>query len=399
MSRSPENSSRERSCRAVQRRGSAYLDDRLDAETRRCVARHLRGCVECADRFRAMRRLSQQVRGLPLGEPTRGLSDRVVTAFEAWRGRRVAQLGRRRRVVGWAAAAVAVAVSGAGWSIGYLMGIETERGRRTEFALGVDSLVAAASSEHEPGVGLPAATVFELCRQTGVDPGRFARAARGLLGDVAVIESIAARARRPLLAVQLSYFDLQAQAEQLEQVFEAVPCEAVQVQQLHGIARLIGDLAGALATADTADLAAWRQGALIHQVVTEARVLQRVRGLGLRRLAPGVDRARLQRALAEHAVGLDDHSRAELITLIELKNAVVSECLDEPIRRAYTEREGELRVFRGPAQLLFAAAFVDAGLEGAAEPFLKSASAGLVAVEQAERRPLQSLLDAMFVAD
>ncbi len=88
----------------------------------------------------------------------------------------------------------------------------------------------------------PASVLWNSCRDAGIEPGLFARAARGVVGDLALSRDVRPADCRAMLAVQLDLFDLERGGSRLLRITEAND-GAELVLDMRRLARFVIDLA------------------------------------------------------------------------------------------------------------------------------------------------------------
>lgn len=208
-------------CRETMRHASLYLDGRLRPDSRRRVQTHLRACPACLQAYREIGRLSRATHNLPPRRVDTDLAHRVRTALSRRRAATMADLGRRprRRL----AAAGVVVLLGVAWGLGFVTGRARQSPRP-----------AAAPVQHA---------------------NEFTRAAQGMLSELAVIDSIAPAARRPLLSAQLARFELGPTAARVLRARSTTDDGVV------ALARFVRDLSDEIDHAGEIDWAAWRREA------------------------------------------------------------------------------------------------------------------------------------------
>jgi anti-sigma factor RsiW len=67
-------------CRKCKQQLSAYVDDRLDGDTRAAIEAHVDGCDECARQLRLTRASSLALRAEPVAQPPSDLAARAARA-------------------------------------------------------------------------------------------------------------------------------------------------------------------------------------------------------------------------------------------------------------------------------------------------------------------------------
>jgi len=186
----------QRLCATVLSKASSYLDGHLSAKGRRIVQQHLHDCATCMQEIQALAKLSRATHNLPQHRVPSDMASRVRQRMATHREEAVAQLdsGRwRSRAVLLSAAVLLVSVS---WATGFWMGQQP------------DSEPMVSSTQQSETQPTPAALT-----PRSVDAGAFRLASRNLLQDLAVAPNLPERAREPLIAAQLAYFDLPGKAQ------------------------------------------------------------------------------------------------------------------------------------------------------------------------------------------
>ncbi len=340
-------------CQEAVRHASRYLDGRLSPATRRWIQAHVRGCASCSKAFRDFGRLSRATHNLL---PRRAASD-LAHSVRCERTRRrttlLARLGRRRSRL--AVAAGVVALAGVVWWTGFAMGRSTAN--------------EPAPIAIDEGPAVRADTPGDS-RQTDE---RFVAAARGVLQDLALVDRLAPRARQPLLAARLCYFDLDTRAQR---VLAADPPVAPDVRALAGFVR---DLAAAIDRGVAPDWDRWRRDAWTRGLYAiEDASAGPAYGERAADVAQLVSR---RRAVAERVgVDLSTRDRDALAGLLELEDAVSRGDVAAPIRFA-TRLNGRPAdadhddPFALPASFTTARALARAGLRAAARPVVEDLAA------------------------
>ena len=229
-------------CEETVRRASLYLDGRLSADSRQSIQEHLRSCDACVREYRRFGRLSRATHNLPQRRVVADLAQCVRERVADRREGVLASLGHGRvRFVAAGAAALVLITAGAWW-IGFRMGRDVAGDAATP------GVAEVASKEDSPKTDAAPSNESDQ-----VQTASFETAGRGLLRDLAMIESVDPRARRPLLAAQVSYFDL---ADDAEKVLRAEPSP-----DMRELAQFVSGLAAELSGDNDIDWGAWRERA------------------------------------------------------------------------------------------------------------------------------------------
>lgn len=236
-------------CETVRTVSTLWLDRRLSESARQRVDDHLRKCSDCRGEYRELLRLSKATRALPRAAPKPGAAFRALATAAA-----PAAHARWRP---WLAAAAGLVVL-LSLAAAYRIGIE--RGRREErtnaaiasipAAMAAPVSVPAPVASARDAAPIAAPVVEPVVAPSAAPPPagstRYARAACGLLADLAAIEEVEPELRVPLLGSQLRAFDLPAW----------VARAGVADEPGHELITLMRDLDAALASRDTAKLLA-----------------------------------------------------------------------------------------------------------------------------------------------
>ena len=329
-------------CEETVRRASLYLDGRLSADSRQSIQEHLRSCDACVREYRRFGRLSRATHNLPQRRVVADLAQCVRERVADRREGVLASLGRGRvRFVAAGAAALVLITAGAWW-IGFRMGRDVAGDAATP------GVAEVASKEDSPKTDAAPSDESDQ-----VETASFETAGRGLLRDLAMIESVDPRARRPLLAAQVSYFDL---ADDAEKVLRAEPSP-----DMRELAQFVSALAAELSGNNDIDWGAWRERA-------QSRGLFREPSGAPKRLRRRSERSPRRMQLVVEEVGHDllDTERSALAELLHLKQCWIRGHVDAP--RRYAKRVAGAtttsgRLFDLPTNFVVARTLAEAGLD------------------------------------
>jgi hypothetical protein len=352
-------------CTRICELASPFLDGELAASTRRSVQGHLRGCAKCVGFYRRQQRFLRAVGAAGLDRdpaPDPGFADAVVETLALQRRETAQALGRRgewwRNPSAWAAAAVVVAI-GLAWGVGFHMGggarpaddatrqpvadrvEEPARENPAREDPARENPVREAAVPREPGEserpgGLrPRQPGNRLAafRTEGIEPEAFGRAVRGLIGDLAVLERVPDRQRRPLLAAQIRHFELADRAERALSLAAERGLAGREVDQFVELAAFARRVARAVEPGAEVDWSALFAEARENDLWSHAQVLGEP---SVDVVLESPDRDRLGAVVAEVAAGLPAADRGELIELLALRDGWVRGQLDEVLLRRMT---------------------------------------------------------------